>query len=74
MCQGGSAAAEAQPTKLESAEPEGKASDAGVPTAATKAPTKGEQIPGRKGVSSKLDAIREKYNPGEEIAPSPQRW
>ena len=34
---------------------------------------KTEQQAGRKGVSSKLDAIREKYNPGDDASVTPPR-
>ena len=59
---------------IEAVEPDSQATTAGVPAAVGKGPNKGEQVPGRKGVSSKLDAIREKYNPAEETMPSPQKW
>ena len=71
--QGGLIAVEASKASSEKVEPGGRATDVSALPAVAKIPSKGEQIPGRKGVSSKLDAIREKYNPGEDMGQNPQR-
>lgn len=62
----GSTWADTLNAKVEKDEAAVRAADAGVAPSVARKLNKAEQVPGRKGVSSKLDAIREKYNPGED--------
>ena len=72
--QDGLAAVDAATNGTKKLEPEGHTTDMSDAPAVAKTPNKGEQVPGRKGVSSKLHAIREKYNPGDDNGQSQQRY